>query len=467
MRPGLMSWAFLLRVYWVYCFVYWGHPTEFIGDTRLSPFNFIGFIGHNRGVQNKIKWGQSGVPNKLKKTPKNPNKPNIRRDGILSDMKLKLGLAPMEGVTDFATRLWFQWIGGMDFTWTPFLRVTDTFPLKFPEFFAPELERLKGRFPVPLTVQVMGSRPDDVVRTHDLLQDRVSFLDLNCGCPSPTVVGSRAGSSLLERADIFRSFIDFVTARVGPGRLSVKMRTGFHTASEFPTLLSAIADQPLRHVTVHGRTRPARYTGKADWNLVAMAAKRLACPVIGSGDLCDKEQVICVQQGLPKLETAMIGRGALRNPWIFNGAITSPVIAALVAFIVLQDTQFESPEFLINHAVSANDVPFGGMEVDDFTRQALMIMRSRGQSVSQLSDIVVSSRALSRGKMLWNYLRTSLPEPFMEPRLMRSSSLAVLIQGIEDISRQHGYHSARLPLSYRPDLDWMFSGEGRGAKPGQ
>ena len=79
----------------------------------------------------------------------------------------------MEGVTDFATRLWFQMVGGMAFTWTPFMRVTDSFPAKLPEAFAPELTTLKGMFPADLILQVMGSRPEDVVRTADVLGDKI------------------------------------------------------------------------------------------------------------------------------------------------------------------------------------------------------------------------------------------------------------------------------------------------------
>ena len=82
----------------------------------------------------------------------------------------------------------------------------------------------------------------------------------------------------------------------------------------------------------------------------------------------------------------------------------------------------------------------------------------------RLSDIEVSPRALSRGKMLWNYLRTSLPDAYMEPLLMRSTSLRSLIQGIEDIARQQGDDTASLSLLHKPALDWMFSGEGRGQK---
>jgi tRNA-dihydrouridine synthase len=373
----------------------------------------------------------------------------------------------MEGVTDFATRLWFQMVGGMDFTWTPFLRVTDSFPGKWPESFAPELSILKGLFPAPLIVQVMGSRADDIIRTADILGERVDYLDLNCGCPSPTVVGSRAGSSLLESSEFFGNFIGRVSKALGPNRLSVKMRTGYSDASEFPALVNAIKHLPLRHLTVHGRTRPDRYTGQSDWKLIELAAASMTCPVIGSGDICDKESLRLRSARAPKIKTTIIGRGALRNPWIFSPESHGPVLCAFVAFVLMQDFAAESHEGLVRWAADRSSRKFGRLSESDWWNEIVSLMALRGQQAQRLEDIEVSMRALSRGKMLWNYMRSSLPTEFMEPLLMRHSKLPDLIRGIQEIAR-HGQHSAsNLLLTYRPELDWMYSGEGRGPKKPQ
>ena len=376
--------------------------------------------------------------------------------------KLRCGLAPMEGVTDFATRLWFQLIGGMDFTWTPFLRVTDTFPSKLPDSFAPEVTQLRGLFKAPLIFQVMGSRPDDIVRTADILGDRVDFIDLNCGCPSPTVVGSRAGSSLLERVEFFSSFIESVVKRLGPGRLSVKMRTGFHSRNEFPELLGAIKGHPLRQLTVHGRTRPERYTGLASWELIEMAAKSCIFPVIGSGDICDKETLLSRNEISPSVGGVIIGRGALRNPWIFTDQTEAPVLMALVAFIALQELGLSSGDKLVQLAekTAGRQLSHEG----EFWGIVQSVAELLGQNPQTPADLVVSSRALSRGKMLWNYLRSSLPNPFMAPAVMRSSTLSDFILGIEGIVRQNEMNSASLELRYHRELDWMYSGAGRSHK---
>ena len=370
-----------------------------------------------------------------------------------------VGLAPMEGVTDFATRSWFRFIGGMDFLWTPFLRVTDTFPAAFPNYFAPELTRLKGRFNTPTIVQLMASRPEDVVRVGEALNDTVDFIDLNCGCPSPTVVGSRAGSSLLERVEGFASFVDRVLAGVGPKRLSVKMRTGFSSESEFKNLISSIKSFPLRHLTVHGRTRVQRYTGSANWDLINHAAGECYFPVVGSGDICDGSVMSWRLSTKSPLRSVIVGRGALRNPWIFRGETEAPVITALLLYVIMQDIFLENPETLVNWLSEEDSPPL--VTSEDYWLLAKKALRyaSRGQLLPE--DVEVSARALSRGKMLWNYMRSSLPEAFLEPKIMRSNRLSDLIFGITEISRQLGLDPDNLPITHHANRDWMYSGQGR------
>ncbi|NBO39145.1 tRNA-dihydrouridine synthase family protein, partial [bacterium] len=195
-----------------------------------------------------------------------------------------LGLAPMEGVTDFATRLWAAQNGAPDFTTTPFLRVTKDYPSRrisanfLPEIDLPNYPGVVGCIP-----QLMASEIDDLILIAKYFLERVPFVDINCGCPSPTVVGHGAGSSLLQTPERFRRYLESIVAELGPQRVSVKMRVGFSRDEEFSRLLDVLKPLSLARVTIHGRTRADRYTGQARWSFIEQAARVLNCPVVGSG----------------------------------------------------------------------------------------------------------------------------------------------------------------------------------------
>ena len=72
-------------------------------------------------------------------------------------------------------------------------------------------------------------------------------------------------------------------------------------------------------VAVHGRTAAQSYTGQSDWSLIASVAESVKIPVFGSGDCVEADQVVSRlrESGVAGV---LIGRGALRNPWIFSQA---------------------------------------------------------------------------------------------------------------------------------------------------
>ena len=235
----------------------------------------------------------------------------------------QIGLAPMEGVSDFAFRLWVRLCSQPDFTSTPFLRATDTYPARVPAEVAPELEGdRQSRLGYRLIPQIMASKPLNFIRVASAFLSKTDFVDLNCGCPASNSVGSGAGSSLLKEPETFRSFIDTACRALGPGRVSVKMRTGFSSHAEFETLLNCLQNQPIARLGIHGRHRIQRYSGMADWQLIQRAALELNVPVVGSGDILSQPSLMQRLQfwgpEKQKLEAVIIGRGAIRNPWIFS-----------------------------------------------------------------------------------------------------------------------------------------------------
>ncbi len=371
--------------------------------------------------------------------------------------QVSCGLAPMEGVSDLAFRLWMGLTSSPRFMWTPFLRVTDTFPGgALPRLYAPEHTELKGCVSYELYPQVMGSRSDDVVRAGEVILRHSSFVDLNCGCPSSKVVGNKSGSSLLENADDFRTFIERVVSQLGPQRLSVKMRTGFHSNAEFPFLIGAIANSKLRHLTVHGRTRPERYTGEADWALIGGASRKLSFPVIGSGDVIDSATCQSRLAVASNVKSVIIGRGALRNPWVFSKCTSVPLIEPLECYALIQHLSMTSPDDLLAWAKEGHALVAAEDDIEAWRRTLISLQVFAGYDLEALSF-----RVLPRLKMLWSYLRSSLPDCFMKPELLRSRSMSDFLGGLKDIASRHEISLEAVALCSRPELNWMYSGQGK------
>jgi tRNA-dihydrouridine synthase len=87
-----------------------------------------------------------------------------------------------------------------------------------------------------------------------------------------------------------------------------------------PQLARQLADIGIAAVTVHGRYTIQFFSGSADWSAIARVVEAVPeIPVIGNGD------VTTPADAQKLLETAgcagvMVGRGALRTPWIFRQA---------------------------------------------------------------------------------------------------------------------------------------------------
>jgi tRNA-dihydrouridine synthase B len=99
------------------------------------------------------------------------------------------------------------------------------------------------------------------------------------------------------------------------------MRAGWDAnAVNAPELARRVADAGAAAVTVHGRTAAQSYTGSSDWDLIGTVAAGLDIPVFGSGDCVEPQQMIDRLRGTG-VRGVLVGRGALRNPWIFEQAL--------------------------------------------------------------------------------------------------------------------------------------------------
>lgn len=358
----------------------------------------------------------------------------------------------MEGVSDWPFRLWFSQTSAPAFMSTPFLRATDTYPKHIPEDFAPELNRYV--MPYDLIPQVMASRPEDFVRAARLfLEAGAKWVDLNCGCPSPNPVSGGAGSSLLKTPRTFLDFVEEIAAQLPPDSFSVKMRTGFDDTGVFAAAIEGLKHLPLRQLTVHGRTRKDRYDGEARWDLIQHARDALPYPVVASGDVVSWATWQNKKSQHPSIKNVIIGRGALRNPWIFAELRTGEpltisrrtLVLALASFAQIMELSYNHPEKLDELVKSG--VFSGTCAADEVLWRNLW---------SHLNDdeprnLSVERFAFGRTKMIWNSLRSSLPAEFFDPTLLRAKTLGEFLSALD----QRGDPS--FSVAHTPAWDWLFT----------
>jgi nifR3 family TIM-barrel protein len=222
-------------------------------------------------------------------------------------------LAPMEGVGDRSFRVAMASIGGFDEAVTDFLRVPAN----------AHVPSLGCRFdphetlPIPIAVQVMGSDLSLMAEMASYLEGRGAHrIDINCGCPSNTVTGRGAGSSLLKDPTALHEVARAVVAAVNIP-VTVKMRIGFDDTSLFEENILAAEESGISYITLHPRTKADGYGPPARWEYIARAKELLKIPVVGNGD------ILTVKDALRMLsetgcDALMIGRGAVINPFLFH-----------------------------------------------------------------------------------------------------------------------------------------------------
>jgi tRNA-dihydrouridine synthase B len=64
-------------------------------------------------------------------------------------------------------------------------------------------------------------------------------------------------------------------------------------------------------------TAAQSYSGESDWSLIARVAEAVRIPVFGSGDCVEARQIVARLREAG-VAGVLVGRGALRNPWIFS-----------------------------------------------------------------------------------------------------------------------------------------------------
>lgn len=174
----------------------------------------------------------------------------------------------------------------------------------------PESER-------PVIQQIFGADPKVMAQAAKIIVDKHApeGIDINMGCPVYKITSNFNGAALMKDSELAASIVREVKAAVDV-TVSVKMRAGWAEHDECIKFASKIEEAGADLVTIHGRTKKQAYAGTAHREPVAKTKTNLTIPVLYNGDIFEWQDFF---QALDETgcDGALIGRGALGNPWLF------------------------------------------------------------------------------------------------------------------------------------------------------
>lgn len=172
----------------------------------------------------------------------------------------------------------------------------------------------------PLGLQIFGDDTEILCRACQYVERLgADFVDLNMGCPVPKVVKRGAGAALCRDPMALSKLLSAMVKSVKIP-VTIKIRTGWDANSRNALEVVRVAeDAGVRWVAIHGRTRAQGYSGQADWDAMGEIKAKSSIPIIGNGDILTAESAI-EHYNKYGVDAVMIGRGALRNPFIFEQA---------------------------------------------------------------------------------------------------------------------------------------------------
>jgi len=172
----------------------------------------------------------------------------------------------------------------------------------------------------PVGIQIFGANLDSMLQAVDIVEKTTpDIIDINYGCPVKKVVCKGAGAGILKDISLMVSLTKEIVKRTKLP-VTVKTRLGWDEKTiKIVEVAERLQDVGIKAISIHGRTRAQMYKGEACWEKIREVKNntRMNIPVFGNGDV-NTPQAAKEMRDKYGLDGAMIGRGAIGNPWFFE-----------------------------------------------------------------------------------------------------------------------------------------------------
>ena len=220
---------------------------------------------------------------------------------------------PMDGVTEGSFLSAMTSRGYVRCWHAPFMRISTGVPrlARISDHLEPYLNQR-----LPVIAQMMGTNTDFLAGTAKrMLAAGAVCADLNCACPSPTVIGNHSGGARLRDPEWIARTLDAIRDAVGERPFSIKLRIGFDSPDEFPQIAAAVRSAKPDIVFVHFRTVREMYNPVKDgWERFLVARECLPDSIlIACGDIQSPEDAFRLAKICP-VDGIAVARGLLVQP---------------------------------------------------------------------------------------------------------------------------------------------------------
>jgi len=224
-------------------------------------------------------------------------------------------LAPFQGITGVTFRsIYTTHFEGIDKLFTPFFNGIQN-DSKLPARKIAELGAIAENG-IEVVPQILSKDADEIIRFARFC-DKSGFKELNwnLGCPYPMVAKKKRGSGILPYPEMVEEILCKVMPEIAI-RFSVKCRLGYFSGEEIFSLIPIFNRNQISELTIHARIGKQLYSGETDLGTFQRVVTLVEVPLVYNGDIFSVNNFNYLKKKFGSLDSWMIGRGILSDPFL-------------------------------------------------------------------------------------------------------------------------------------------------------